>query len=92
MAIEFHCSNQDCRKKLKVGDERAGKKARCPKCKTVSVVPRVEIGADDSTGYEATLADSTERGTEPTDEGSNERDEGGSWNGSTIVRTSIRSA
>ena len=58
MAIEFHCSNKDCRKTLEVADELAGKKARCPKCKTVMVVPRPDSGtdADDSTGYEATMA------------------------------------
>ena len=39
MAIEFVCSNRDCRRKLKVGDELSGKKVKCPKCKTVMVVP-----------------------------------------------------
>jgi len=39
MAIEFLCSNPECRKKLQVGDELAGKKVRCPKCKTVCVAP-----------------------------------------------------
>ena len=33
MAVEFICSNSECRKKLEVGDELAGKKVRCPKCK-----------------------------------------------------------
>ena len=37
MAIEFLCSNAECGIRLEVGDELAGKKVRCPKCKTVSV-------------------------------------------------------
>ena len=40
MNIEFLCSNPECRTKLEVGDELAGKKVRCPKCKTVMIVPR----------------------------------------------------
>ena len=58
MAIDFICSNAECRTKLEVGDERAGKKVKCPKCKTVMVVPRPGSGAEagDSTGYEATMA------------------------------------
>ena len=39
MAIKFLCSNPECRTKLEVGDQLAGKKARCPKCKTVNVAP-----------------------------------------------------
>ena len=56
--VEFICSNSECRRKLEVGDERAGKKVKCPKCKTVMVVPRPDSGtaAGDSTGYEATMA------------------------------------
>ena len=58
MQIQFHCSNAECRRKLEVGDELAGKKVKCPKCKTVMVVPRPDSGTDasDSTGYEATMA------------------------------------
>jgi len=33
--IEFLCPNAECRTKLEVGDELAGKKVRCPKCKTI---------------------------------------------------------
>ena len=33
--IEFLCSNSECRATLEVGDELAGKKVRCPKCKTI---------------------------------------------------------
>jgi len=39
MSIEFICSNAECRKKLQVGDELAGKKVKCPKCRTVCVAP-----------------------------------------------------
>jgi len=56
--IEFLCSNKDCRAELTIGDELAGKKVKCPKCRTVMVVPRPDSGTDasDSTGYEATMA------------------------------------
>jgi hypothetical protein len=37
MAIQFHCSR--CQALMQVADEHAGKKARCPKCQTVQVVP-----------------------------------------------------
>jgi len=37
MSIDTIC--QGCARKLRVGDEFAGKKARCPDCKTVYVVP-----------------------------------------------------
>ena len=43
MAIKFLCSNPECRTNLEVGDQLAGKKARCPRCKTVNVAP--EAGA-----------------------------------------------
>ena len=58
MPIEFVCSNAECRKTLEVADDLAGKKVRCPKCRTVMVVPRADPGSDasDSTGYEATMA------------------------------------
>ena len=36
MAIEFKCQN--CRKTLRVADEFAGKKARCPNCQTILLV------------------------------------------------------
>ena len=39
MSIEFLCSDPECRTKLEVGDDLAGKKVRCPKCKVVSVAP-----------------------------------------------------
>ena len=42
MAIKFLCSNKDCRAELTVGDELAGKKVKCPRCKTVMVVPEAE--------------------------------------------------
>ena len=50
MSIDFICSNPECRKELEVGDELAGKKARCPKCKTVVVVPRAESVGGRETG------------------------------------------
>ncbi|MDA0840808.1 MAG: protein kinase, partial [Planctomycetota bacterium] len=57
MPIELFCSNFECRTKLKVRENQAGKKIRCPKCKTVSTAP---IDTRDSamgsgTGYEATM-------------------------------------
>ena len=36
MAIEFKCQN--CQKTLRVADEFAGKKARCPNCQTILLV------------------------------------------------------
>jgi len=39
MAIEFICPSTDCNKKLSVPDEKAGKKARCPKCREILVAP-----------------------------------------------------
>lgn len=42
MAIETICKG--CAQKLRVGDEYAGRKARCPHCKTVYTVPGVEGG------------------------------------------------
>jgi len=66
MQVQFHCSNSECRRKLEVGDDLAGKKVRCPKCKTIMIVPhrRDELPAcpssegtvDPPTGYEATMA------------------------------------
>ena len=37
MPIQFSCTN--CNKQLKVGDESAGAKAKCPQCQTVVQVP-----------------------------------------------------
>ena len=74
MAVDFICSNAECRRELSVGDELAGRKVKCPKCKTVMVVPYrgdelpacPESGVRDAkppTGYEATMLD-TEGGGE----------------------------
>jgi DNA-directed RNA polymerase subunit RPC12/RpoP len=38
--IRFHCEN--CGQKLSVPQTKAGKKGRCPKCKNIVVVPKVE--------------------------------------------------
>jgi len=43
-SIEFLCCNPECRAKLEVGDDLAGKRVRCPKCKTVSVAQGNEQG------------------------------------------------
>ncbi len=43
MPIETICQN--CARKLRVDDEFAGRKARCPHCKTVYTVPQL-MGAD----------------------------------------------
>ena len=37
MAIQFHCSS--CNAVLRVGDESAGKSARCPTCQSVQPIP-----------------------------------------------------
>lgn len=42
--IEFACSG--CGKKLRVGQEAAGKKARCPQCDAVQVVPEKSEAVD----------------------------------------------
>lgn len=39
--IRFHCKN--CGQKLKIADIYAGKKAKCPKCKNVIVLPKIPI-------------------------------------------------
>jgi len=36
--ISFHCKK--CGKKIKVSEEQVGKKGRCPKCRTIVVVPK----------------------------------------------------
>ena len=41
MAIESICKG--CAKKLRVADEYAGRKARCPHCKTVYTVPTATV-------------------------------------------------
>jgi len=38
--IKFSCKN--CGQRIKVPDEHAGKKGRCPKCKTVVVIPEID--------------------------------------------------
>ncbi len=46
MPIETIC--QGCARKLRVPDEHAGKKARCPQCRTTYIVPGVSQSAADS--------------------------------------------
>jgi hypothetical protein len=40
MPIQFNCSS--CQQVLRVGDEFAGRQARCPKCQSVQVVPNAD--------------------------------------------------
>ena len=51
--IKFQCIN--CGQKIRVLEVHAGKKGKCPKCKTVVVVPEinddVSLGPQDSDGY-----------------------------------------
>lgn len=47
MTIRYTCS--DCQSVLKIKDEKAGTKAKCPKCKTPFVVPQPD---DDEDGIE----------------------------------------
>src|SRR4051812_16293453 len=42
MAITFAC---DCGKTLRARDELAGKKARCPQCGSVRIIPQPEVSA-----------------------------------------------
>lgn len=44
MAIEFRCPN--CDKKLKTGDDKAGRTAKCPQCGTSVTVPAASTAAD----------------------------------------------
>jgi len=37
--IKFTCKNPDCKRNLKVGNQHAGKKARCLQCGTSNIVP-----------------------------------------------------
>jgi predicted RNA-binding Zn-ribbon protein involved in translation (DUF1610 family) len=46
MPIQFECSA--CGRKIKAPDENAGKKARCPYCQTVIVVPEPVYEAEDA--------------------------------------------
>jgi hypothetical protein len=56
MAIEFVCSNPECRKHLKVADEKAGKKVKYPKFKTVCIAPVSDDELDTkASGFEATM-------------------------------------
>lgn len=48
MAIEFRCPN--CDKKLKTGDDKAGRTAKCPQCGTSVTVPAVSAVAEDDFG------------------------------------------
>lgn len=52
MSIDTTC--QSCGKRLRVGDEHAGKQARCPACQNVYTVPEnpalSQIGASNDTG------------------------------------------
>ena len=49
--IQVVCSNAQCRKPLKVRDELADKKVKCPKCETVTqvtedrVLPFLQLGS-----------------------------------------------
>lgn len=42
MSVSFRCSNQDCRKHVRAPDTAVGKKARCPFCGTIQIVPTPE--------------------------------------------------
>lgn len=48
MAIEFRCPT--CDKKLRTGDDKAGKTAKCPGCGTAVTVPSSDAAADDDFG------------------------------------------
>lgn len=48
MSIEFRCPT--CAKKLKTGDDKAGKTAKCPQCATEIIVPATSMPAEDDFG------------------------------------------
>ncbi|HEX6985723.1 MAG TPA: hypothetical protein VF170_10110 [Planctomycetaceae bacterium] len=48
MSIEFRCPS--CQKKLKTGDDKAGKTAKCPQCGTPVTVPAATATAEDDFG------------------------------------------
>lgn len=49
MPIEFRCPN--CDKKLKTGDDKAGKAAKCPQCGTAITVPTADAPPDDGDDF-----------------------------------------
>lgn len=49
MAIEFRCPN--CEKKLKTGEDKAGKTAKCPQCGTPVTVPATSLAEDEFEGF-----------------------------------------
>lgn len=78
MSIEFPCQNPQCGKKMKAPDGTSGRKARCPLCKTVQVIPEpapppptslhpeLETGDDSLLGFsDEELADRSEDQTDP---------------------------
>ena len=54
MPIHFTCN---CGKKLTVADDRAGKRAKCPKCGAVSAVPQADTGGVEPVEYEIEVVD-----------------------------------
>jgi len=65
MPIETIC--QGCSRRLRVGDEHAGKKARCPQCGMIYVVPHPavagHVGPDADAGNASASGDATTEGT-----------------------------
>ena len=57
MAIEVDCTG--CKKRLRVGDEHAGQRARCPECQTVFTVPERGAGEEDSGQVSESTAEQT---------------------------------
>ncbi len=57
MAIEFTCKN--CNAILRVPDEHAGKKAKCPKCETLNVI---QAGTIEPQAPQKPMADSADFG------------------------------
>jgi len=62
MTIRYTCS--DCQSVLKIKDEKAGTKARCPKCKTSFVVPQpnededgIEVESDSGAAGSSAVSD-----------------------------------
>ena len=61
--IRLQCKN--CGQKIKVSDQKAGKKGRCPSCKNIIVIPTLESkvpsGSSENFPYDLTLLDVPEK-------------------------------
>jgi HEAT repeat protein len=54
MAIRFVCGNPDCRARMVMKEEAAGRRVRCPRCEQINIVPQPVTAP---TGHEITRSD-----------------------------------